>query len=129
MAITTTAMTLGPDKGDDEWGVIFYSADLSGGEDIKAAPGTGLYHYIDEIWMRTNAAIDIDIGSGQGTGVTTKLMTTLGGLENGEIGPIKLRGQRLVTAQALSIDASGGGVVNGYAIGHTGPAMTYHKDA
>lgn len=129
MSITTTAMTLGPDKGDDEWGVFFYSADLSGGEDIKAAPGSGLYHYIDEIWMRTNAAIDIDIGSGQDTGVTTKIFTTLGGLENGEIGPIPMFGQRLVVNQALSIDASASGVVNGYAKGRTGPAFTYHKDA
>ena len=130
MAITTKAMTLGKDKGTDEWGVIFYSADLSGGESIKAAPGAGLCLFIDEIWLRVNAAIDIDIGDGEAAGaVETKLFTTLGGLENGEIGPIKLRGQQLTANKALTIDASAAGVVNGYAIGYTGPAMSYTKDA
>ena len=128
MAITTTAMTLGPDKGDDEWGVIFYSADASDGEDIKAAPGTGLYNYIDEFYMISNGDATVDIGSGQGTGVTTKLFTAIGMVDGSEFGPIPLRGQRLVTAQALSIDSSAGVGINGYAIGRTGPARTATKD-
>jgi hypothetical protein len=122
MAITTTAMTLGPDAGDDEWGVFFYTADASGCEDIKAAPGVGNYLYIDEIWMRTNAAIDIDIGDGEdSSAVETKLFPLL-------IGPIKMFGQRLTVNKALTIDASAGGVINGYAIGRTGRAFTAFKD-
>lgn len=129
MAITTKAMTLGRDKGEDEWGVIFYTADASGAEAIKAAPGAGLNLFIDEIWLRVNAAIDIDIGDGEDTSaVETKLFTLLGGLENGSIGPLNLRGQQLTANKALTIDASGAGVINGYVIGHTGPAMTYTKD-
>jgi hypothetical protein len=129
MAITTTDMTLGPDKGEDEWGVIFYSADLSGCEVIKAAPGAGLCLFIDEIWFITDTAVDFDIGDGEDTSaVETKLFTTLGLDANEAFGPIKLRGQQLTANKALTIDASGAAKTNGYVIGRTGPAMTYHKD-
>jgi len=130
MAITTTAMTLGRDKGSDEWGVIFYSADLSGCESIKAAPGAGLCLFIDEIWFTCDTAIDFDIGDGEDAGaVETKLFTTLGLDANAEFGPLNLRGQQLTANKALTIDASGAGVTNGYVIGHTGKAMSYAKDA
>jgi hypothetical protein len=127
MAITTTAMTLGPDAGDDEWGVIFYSADFSGAEDIKAAV-TGEYHYIDELYLISNGDSTVDIGSGQGTAVTTKLLSGIGMVDGSEVGPLNMRGQQLVVSQALSIDASAGVGINGYAIGHTGPDRTATKD-
>jgi len=118
MAITTTAMTLGPEVGDHEWGVIFCSADLSGGEDIKAAV-TGAHLCIDEFYIHSDADVTVDIGSAQDTGVTTALLTGIGMVDGGNFGPVDFRGQRCVISTAFSIDASGAANITGYVTGHT----------
>jgi hypothetical protein len=127
--ITTTAMNLGPDVGDDEWGVYFYTTDCSSCEVIKAAPGAGLYLYIDEIYIIGAANITADIGDGEDTNaVETKLFTALGFVDGSKFGPLNLRGQRLTANKALTIDASGAGNLAGHVLGRTGPARTATKD-
>jgi len=116
--MATTAMTLGPEVGDHEWGVIFYWADATGGEDIKAAV-TGAYLCIDELYLISNGNTTVDIGSAQGTGVTTKLFGAIGMVDGSEFGPVPLYGQRGVVSTALSIDASDAVGINGYVKGHT----------
>lgn len=55
-------------------GVLFYkslqSEDVTGAEDIAAAVA-GKTHYITSLLVRTDAAMDIDIGSGETTGAVT----------------------------------------------------------
>ena len=126
--MSTTAMTLGPDKGTDEWGYFFIFADASGGEDIVPAPGTGLYLYIDEFYLNSTGDTTVDIGSAQGTGVTTILLGPMGTVDGSQIGPLNMHGQRLVTNTTFAIDTSAAVPIAGYVKGHTGPAFTYTKD-
>ena len=127
--ITTVAMTLGPDKGSAEWGVFFHTTDLTTCETIKAAPGTGLYLYINEIYIKGATNITIDIGDGEATNaVETKLFTAVGLVDGTDFGPLNLRGQRLTTNKALTIAADGIGTLTGYVLGRTGPARTATKD-
>lgn len=73
MAITANTFNLQalPTAGK-AWQVSLQSEDLSGCEAIKAAE-SGYTHYITSLHIRTDAAMDISIGSGGdgGTSVTT----------------------------------------------------------
>lgn len=120
MAIVATPMTLGPEAGDDDWGVIFSSADASGCEVIKAAPSTGRAFCLDSLWLNCGAAITVDIGDGESaSAVETVLFPTIGLVAGSNLTMPDLEGQQLTTAKALTIDASGAGTIVGIVKGHT----------
>jgi len=126
--ITTTAMSMGPDVGSGEWGVYFSTTDCSTCETIKAAPGAGLYLYINEIFLTSDANVTVDIGDGEDTNaVETDLFTAIGVADGSKFGPLNLRGQRLTANKALTIAAAAANL-NGYVTGFTGPARAYTKD-
>ena len=118
--IATTAMTLGPEAGDDDWGVVFYSTDCTTCESIKAAPGSGRALCIDVLFVQGDADITADIGDGEATNaVETKLFTAVGFADGSKMGPLNLRGQQLTTNKPMTICGSGAGNLNGYVLGHT----------
>jgi hypothetical protein len=73
MAITTNTFNLvKPPVHGKDFAVSVYSGDASGAEDILAAEA-GKTHYVNKLIISTQSVTDVtvDIGSGQGTGVTT----------------------------------------------------------
>ena len=73
MAITNnTFNVVNPPIEGNNWAVSVYSANASGGEDIKAAE-SGKSHYVRKLIIATQSVSDltVDIGSGQDTGITT----------------------------------------------------------
>ncbi len=111
MAITDNSISVvRPPLEGDEWCVSLYSADLSGGEDLKAAV-TGKCHYVRKIQILTQSVTDVTvtIGGGQDTGVTTTYlgpipMPDAGGSTIIEFGPD--HAMKIAAATALSIDTS-----------------------
>jgi len=110
MAITVTESQPG------EFGFILngVSADASGCEELKAAPGAGKNIIVDTISISTGAAIDVTIGAGETTGAVTTVL----------VGPVTMaqdqtvqfdfrgRGGMILTANtSLTVDASGAGAV------------------
>lgn len=116
MAITENAFNIEelPAAGK-VWRVSLQSADVSGCEAIKAAE-SGYTHYITKLLIRTDAAMDLSIGSGGdgGTAVTTV-----------HIGPVPLdaasgifvwrapekMGLRCTESLSIAVDASASGTI------------------
>jgi hypothetical protein len=93
----------------NEWQISCYSADASGGEDLKAAE-TGKCHYLRKIKIYAQSVTDITvtIGAGQGTDVTTTYLGPIplsdtGGFFELDLGKNSLK---VASATALSIDTS-----------------------
>jgi hypothetical protein len=87
-----------------------YSADFSGGEDLKAAVSLK-YIYVKRLFIHCASAITIDIGAGQSTGVTTIYLGPIpfsasGPAFNLVFGDTMMQ---IALSTALSIDASGSG--------------------
>ena len=104
MAITVAT----PQPYKHGWIANGNSADLSGGEELKAAPGTGLSLYLEELDISSGAAITITIGAGETAGAVTTVI----------VGPIYFaantthkitfrRPVQLAADTALVVDASG----------------------
>lgn len=105
------------------WYVSLQSADASGCEAIKAAV-SGQYHYLTKLVIRTDAAMDISVGSGGdgGTAVTTV-----------HIGPVPVdaasgiivwkappkHGLKHTVSLSIAIDASASGTMWIEAYGYT----------
>jgi hypothetical protein len=89
------------------------SADVSGAEELKAAPGTGKAIVVEHLTINSTSAITVTIGEGE---------TTPGSVDTALIGPIAFaanssiqwnfkRGLQLTANKSLVVDASGAGVV------------------
>ena len=110
MAVTVNNLQPG------EFGFILNatSADVSGCEELKAAPGAGKNIILDTLSISTGAAIDITIGEGETTGaVTTALIGPVTMAEDQTVQfDFRGRGGMILTANtSLTVDASGAGAV------------------
>lgn len=105
------------------WMIDATSADVSGCEVLKAAPGAGKYIVVDHITLNSTDAIALSIGEGE---VGGNLVTT-------HIGPLEftaketkqwdfgLGGMLLTVNTLLGIDADGAGVICFFAYGRVLP--------
>lgn len=120
MAITVTTNT--PDEAAQQgaWSVQGTSADASGCEELKAAPGAGISHYLDSIVLTAAASINVTIGAGEAAGA----------VETTVFGPVYLsanvpfvyvfrRPLKLTANKSLTVDASGAGNLTVVAEGYT----------
>lgn len=97
------------------WHVSLQSADVSGAEIIKAAE-SGYTHYLTYLNIRTDAAMDISIGSGE---------TTPGTIDTVHMGPIPVsaecgifpwkapvrQGMKCTASAGLYVDSTAGGTM------------------
>ena len=85
-----------------------YSADVSGGEDLKAAV-SGKSIYVKKIQIICDTTATVDIGAGQGTGVTTIYLGPMPVAEEGADIIIEFpekQQMKVAKGVALSIDTS-----------------------
>lgn len=122
MAITSNTISVVeiPIIGND-WVVSLYSADIQGCEDIKAA-AAGKCHYIKKLLIHTITAMNLTIGSGEGTSAVEAIL----------IGPVPIaagnfvyeidfgrKGMKIPVGKAFTIDGSAAGAITIYAEGKT----------
>lgn len=109
MAITATAVQ----NSGGGWTVNAYSADLSGCEEIKAAPGAGGKLEVHSITLNCATAITVTVGAGETTGaVTTTLIGPVTFTTGGQVFTRFFNPPILLAANtSLTIDASGAGAV------------------
>ena len=124
MAISTNALSLTVPCGAHldvvPWAVNGSSADATGCETLKAAPGAGYSLCITRLFILVGAAITVTIGSGANAGsVETVLVGPLGGAAGTYVLDVRDHPVVLAENKALSVDASGAGVVCIYAEGFT----------
>ena len=97
-----------------------YSADASGCEELKAAPGAGKYLHLRMVTISSGAAISITLGTG----------VNAGAVKNPVLGPVTFAANqsiswvfnpsiKLTANESLTVDASGAGAVNVHAQGYT----------
>jgi len=114
MAIAITT----PQPGKFGWIINAISADVSGCEELKAAPAAGTAIYIDHLTINSGAAITITIGQGKtGAAVTTALIGPVSFAANQSMQWTFPYGMRLTAATALTVDASGAGNICVFASG------------
>lgn len=111
MAITVT----NPAVGKFGFFLNATSADLSGAEELKAAPAAGLSIVIDHLTISSDAAITVSIGEAE---------TAPGTIDTVFLGPVPFAvnqsmqwnflngGMKLTAAKSLVCDSSGAGNVN-----------------
>ena len=114
MAITVTTPDTGPGSQGGSFIVNGVSADASGCEELKAAPGAGKSIYVKHLTINNGAsALSHTIGEGE---------TTPGSVDTALIGPIAMAANsslqwdfyppmKLTANKSLVIDASGSGAV------------------
>ena len=99
------------------------SSDLSGCEELVAAPAAGVSIYLTKVLITCVAAISVTLGAGETGGACTTIL----------LGPITFaatsgspyaldfgnKGIKLDAATSLTIDASGAGAVQVYVEGYT----------
>lgn len=110
MAITVNALT----RSGVWWGLNATSADLSGCEELKAAPSGGQSLYIEHVFISTVSAITVTIGAGETAGAVTATLLGPFSFAATAGGPVDLyfRDPIKITAKtALVADASGAGAV------------------
>ena len=95
------------------------SADVSGCEELRAAPGAGLSIYVDHLTINSGAATTITIGEGEtGGAVTTALIGPVSFAANQSMQWTFLNGgMKLTAATSLTVDASGAGAICIFASG------------
>jgi hypothetical protein len=121
MAITVTTPDIGPGAQGGAFIINGVSADASGCEALKAAPGTGKSLYINQLTINNGAsALSHTIGEGE---------TTPGSVDTALIGPIAMaantsiqwnfkRPMKLTANTSLVLDSSGAGAVCVFAEGY-----------
>ena len=108
MAIAITTPT--PNKFG--WILNATSADASGCETLKAAPGAGLSIIVDHLTINSAAAITVTVGQGINAGaVTLALIGPVSFAVNQSIQWDFPNGMVLAANTVLSIDASGAGAI------------------
>jgi len=118
MAITKNDLT----PATSGFAVNAVSADASGCEELKAAPGAGVSIYITQIEISCVAAITVTIGAGETGGAVTTVLFGPFNFEatSGSPVSISLRGKgiKLAANTSLTIDASGAGAVQVFVEGY-----------
>ena len=118
MAITKNDLT--PAKAG--FAVNGNSADLSGTEELLAAPGAGLSIYLTQIEISCVATITVTIGAGETGGAVTTILLGPFNFAATSGSPINLtfrgKGLKLTANTALTVDASGAGAVQIFAEGY-----------
>ncbi len=98
------------------------STDLTGCEELKAAPGAGKSILITQIEISCVAAITVTVGEGETTGAVTTVLFGPFNFAAGSGSPIILnfrdKGYKLTANTALTIDASGAGAVQVFVEGY-----------
>lgn len=120
MAITVTTPDVGPGSQAGAFIINGVSADASGCEELKAAPGAGKSIYINRLTVNNGAnALSHTIGEGETTGaVTTALIGPIAMAANTSIQWNFKPPMKLTAATALVIDSSGAGAVCVFAQGY-----------
>jgi hypothetical protein len=109
MAITATAVQ----NSGGGWAVNAYSADASGCEEIKAAPGAGNNLEVHSLTLNCATAISVTVGAGETDGSVTSILvgpvvfTATGQTFTRVFNPPIL----LAANTSLTIDASGAGPI------------------
>ena len=110
MAITANVIPVGqPPASAVPFFASLYSADASGGEDLKAAV-VGKSIFVKKMQILTDVTGTISIGAGQATGITTMYIGPISVAEEGSDIIIEFpEKQQMKVAEgvALSIDTSG----------------------
>lgn len=110
MAITVTS----PQPATFGFFANCVTADASGCEELKTAPGAGKRICVDTLMVSSGAAISVTIGEGEtGGAVTTALVGPIPFAENQTIQwDFRRNGGMILTADtSLAVDASGAGAV------------------
>jgi hypothetical protein len=123
MAIATTAInvtTFGKGNATSQWQINATSADASGCEEIKAAPGSGYTLVIKRLVIYIGAAITVTIGNGVNAGaVQTTLIGPVGGAAGTYILDCTQHPIISTSNKSLTVDASGAGAICVYVEGYT----------
>jgi len=116
MAITTTALQL----STYGWATNAQSADLSGGETVISAPGTGKSLRLKQVVISSAAAINVTLGGGLAAGaVVTPILGPAYMAQNSSLTFEFSPAVRLADNTALTVDASGAGAVSLFVAGTT----------
>lgn len=108
--------------GTGDWTVSAYSADASGCETLKAAPGTGLYLYVTKLMVMADVGITVTIGEDESSSAPVTVYFTLPFAGGGPVvfdftnSPITIGDAN----SAFVVDANAAGDVYVYAEGWTG---------
>jgi hypothetical protein len=104
------------------FGVNASSADASGCEELKAAPGAGKSIYLTQIEVSCVAAITVTIGEGENAGAVTTILFGPFNFAATSGSPVNLsfrdKGIKLTANTSLTVDASGAGAVQVFAEGY-----------
>lgn len=103
------------------WVEFCYSTDMSGCEEIRAAPGSGLNLYVEHLFISCVSAITVDVGEGETTNAVTTAYTTFEFVATSGA-PIDIhftRPLKLTANTSFTADASGAGKVTIIATGYT----------
>ncbi len=96
------------------------SADASGAEVLKAAPGAGVQLLVDKLVISSGAAITVTVGSGESaSAVETVIWGPVHMAANSQVIWKPERAAQLAANKALVIDASGAGDVTVIAEGRS----------
>jgi len=123
-AVDTPTVITKDIKADSTYAVPFAcnvrSDDISGCEEIKAAPAAGHRLFITQLIISSAAAITITIGEGEtGGAVTTAILGPITFAANQHILWVFKHPISLTAATSLTCDASGAGVVNIFIEGYS----------
>lgn len=122
MAITTNTPTISKlpykevPKGATFWCVNFTSADVSGREALRAAPGTGKALYLTDFLISCK---DADADPYLEDGTSTLLGPFHSTVEGIVVAKTLRRAIPLTANQALNINAAAAGNVSGFVMGYT----------
>jgi hypothetical protein len=97
------------------------SADLSGTEELQAAPAAGTNIYLTQLEISCVEAITVTIGAGETGGAVTTVLFGPFNFAAGNGSPISIQlnpAVKLAAATSLTADASGAGVVQIFVQGY-----------
>lgn len=97
-----------------------YSADMSGTEELKSAPGAGIQLVLTHLTVNVGANLDITVGSGEAGGsVESVILGPLSMLAGATLSWNFGNGGILLPAnKSLTLDASGAGGVTAFVVGY-----------
>ena len=120
MAITITTNTPNDDVFGNAFSIQGVSANLSGCEELKAAPAAGVSIYLDSVLLSTDTAVSITIGEGETSSApTTARFGPIFLPANTTVAWIFRRPIKMTAATSLTIDASGAANVTAVVEGYT----------
>lgn len=118
MAITVNDLT----PAESGFALNATSADASGCEELKAAPGAGVAIYLTQIEISCVAAITVTLGAGKTGGAVTAVLLGPFNFAATSGSPVSLqfrgKGLKIADNTALVVDASGAGAVQIFAEGY-----------